>query len=96
MLRKKIRINPPVSGRPAVWSVYILKCADGTLYTGITKDIKHRIKVHNSGKGAQYTKVHRPVKLVHLETGHDVTSAMRREKEIKTLSREEKIRLFRK
>jgi len=96
VLRKKIRINPPVSGRPAVWSVYILKCADGTLYTGITKDIKHRIKVHNSGKGAQYTKVHRPVKLVHLETGHDVTSAMRREKEIKTLSREEKIRLFRK
>ncbi|MBN2753844.1 MAG: glycoside hydrolase family 3 C-terminal domain-containing protein [Candidatus Goldbacteria bacterium] len=96
VLRKKIVVKKPISGRPLVWSVYILKCADGTLYTGITKDIKHRIKTHNSGKGAQYTKVHRPVKLVHLETGYDVGSAMRREKAIKTLTREEKIKLFHK
>jgi putative endonuclease len=96
VLRKKISTAPPVLGRPQEWSVYILKCADGTLYTGITKDIQHRIKVHNSGKGAQYTRAHRPVKLVHLETGYDVGSAMAREKEIKALTREEKMGLLRK
>ncbi|PKL92421.1 MAG: glycosyl hydrolase [Candidatus Goldiibacteriota bacterium HGW-Goldbacteria-1] len=94
VLRKKISLIPPVLGRPTVWSVYILKCADGTLYTGITKDIQHRIKTHNSGKGAQYTRAHRPVKLAHLETGYDVGSAMAREKAIKALTREEKIGLF--
>jgi beta-glucosidase len=72
------------------WSVYIVRCADGSLYTGITKDIGNRIKTHNSGRGAQYTKIHGPVVLLHLEKGFNVGDAMRREKEIKKLPKAQK------
>jgi len=77
-----------------VWYVYILKCADGTYYTGITTDIDARINAHESGKGAKYTKGRTPLKLVYCETSEGRSQASKRENEIKTLSRKEKISLI--
>jgi len=76
------------------WSVYILKCNDDTLYTGITIDLDRRIDEHNnSTKGAKYTRVRRPVKLIYSEIKEDKSSASKREYEIKKLSREQKLGL---
>jgi putative endonuclease len=74
------------------WFVYMLRCADGSLYTGITKDITRRIDEHNNdGKLASaYTRSRRPVTLVYQETCKDRSVASIREAEIKSLSREEK------
>ena len=72
---------------------YILKCSDGTLYTGWTDDIEKRLKAHNSGKGAKYTKSRLPVSLFYLEEHLDRIVAMRREAAIKKLGRGEKIKL---
>lgn len=69
---------------------YILKCRDGTYYTGYTNNLEKRLKAHNEGKGAKYTKGRGPVELVYYETFEDKTSAMRREWEIKQLNRSEK------
>lgn len=69
---------------------YIIKCADSTLYTGWTNDLDKRIKVHNSGKGAKYTKTRRPVKLVYYEEHETKNEAMSREYAIKQLTRREK------
>ena len=69
---------------------YIVKCADSTLYTGWTNDLDKRIKAHNSGKGAKYTKTRRPVKLVYYEEYETKNEAMSREYAIKQLSRKEK------
>jgi putative endonuclease len=69
------------------WSVYVLRCADGTLYTGITKDVKARVKKHNSGRGGAYTRTHRPVALQYREEGFSRATALRREAAIKRLSR---------
>ncbi len=74
--------------------VYILSCADGTLYTGWSTDPARREKVHNSGKGARYTRSRRPVKLVYTEKLPDRISAMRREYAIKQLDRTEKEKLI--
>lgn len=73
---------------------YILKCSDNTLYTGWTTDIKRRVKQHNMEKGAKYTKGRCPVVLVHLEEYDDKIEAMKREYEIKQMSRKEKILLI--
>lgn len=73
---------------------YILECADGTLYTGWTNDIEKRLKAHNSGKGAKYTRGRTPVKLVHLEEYETAEKAMSREYAIKKMSRAEKIELL--
>ena len=73
--------------------VYILRCADGTLYTGYTTDPERRLRVHNSGKGAKYTRSRLPVEIVHLEKFDDKIKAQRREYAIKQLSREQKISL---
>ncbi|MBE7022701.1 MAG: GIY-YIG nuclease family protein [Ruminococcaceae bacterium] len=70
--------------------VYMLKCADGSLYTGWTTDLTERIRVHNSGKGAKYTRSRLPVTLVYHESFPDKSQALRREIEIKQLSRSEK------
>lgn len=70
--------------------VYILRCSDGTLYTGWTNDLSHRIAAHNGGKGAKYTRSRRPVELVYFETFQDRIEAQRRERAIKKLSRKEK------
>ena len=74
--------------------VYILKCSDETLYTGWTTDLKKRIKTHNSGKGAKYTRGRTPVKLMYHEEYEDKLIAQRREREIKKLTRDEKIKLI--
>ena len=73
---------------------YILKCADGTFYTGYTIDIENRIKVHNSGKGAKYTRARLPVKLAYFEEYELKAEAMKREYEIKQLCRIEKLKLI--
>jgi len=76
-------------------TVYILKCADTSLYTGYTTDIDRRVLEHNSEKiGAKYTKARRPVELVYSEVFSDKGDAMRREIEIKKLSRTEKLKLL--
>lgn len=69
------------------WTVYILQCADGTLYTGITNDLDARISAHEAGTGAKYTRGRGPFKLVFREVARDRASASRREIEIKALSR---------
>lgn len=74
---------------------YIVECADGTYYTGWTTDPERRVKTHNAGRGATYTRMRRPVKLVYLEEQPDRTTAMKRERAIKTLSREKKMKLIR-
>jgi len=74
---------------------YMLECADGTYYTGWTTDPERRVKQHNKGEGARYTKTRRPVKLVYLEPQPDKVTAMKRERAIKTLSRKQKIELLR-
>ena len=75
--------------------VYILKCSDTTLYTGITTDIKRRVQEHNSSeKGAKYTKLRRPVELVYSEEAEDRSSASKREYVIKKLTRNEKLELI--
>lgn len=73
---------------------YILECADGTYYTGWTTDPDRRVTQHNKGTGARYTRTRRPVKLVYLEPQPDRTTAMKRERAIKALSRKQKMKLF--
>lgn len=75
---------------------YIVKCEDGSLYTGWTTDLKKRVKCHNSGRGAKYTRTRRPVELVYYETFSTKQEAMQREWEIKHLQRQEKLRLIEK
>lgn len=74
--------------------VYILRCGDGSLYTGITTDLERRVTVHNSGKGAKYTRSRLPVEPVYWETAPDKSTALRRERAIKALSRTEKLKLI--
>jgi len=75
--------------------VYILRCADGTLYCGWTTDLEARLATHNSGKGAKYTRSRRPVELVYSETYDDRHDALSREWHIKRMTREEKLALAR-
>ena len=72
---------------------YILECADGTFYTGWTTDPPRREKQHNAGRGAKYTSVRRPVKLIYVEELPSRTAAMKRELAIKALKREQKKKL---
>ncbi|MDD7222413.1 MAG: GIY-YIG nuclease family protein [Oscillospiraceae bacterium] len=74
--------------------VYLLRCADGTLYTGYTDDPVRRTKVHNAGKGAKYTRARLPVELVYQEACADKSAALRREYEIKQLTRVQKLKLI--
>ena len=76
------------------WSVYILRCADGSLYTGIAKDIAARVAQHNAGKGAKYTRGRLPVKVVYSESSLSHGDALRREIEIKRLPATKKRTLF--
>ena len=73
---------------------YILKCNDNSLYTGWTNDITHRVKMHNEGKGAKYTRGRGPVELVYLEEFETKQEAMSREAKIKRLTRKEKLLLI--
>jgi putative endonuclease len=75
--------------------VYILECSDGSLYTGITKDVAKRLEEHNSkDSGAKYTKARRPVKLLYQEISEDRSSASKREYEIKKMTRLKKLKLI--
>jgi len=76
------------------WCVYILKCSDGSLYTGISNSLSDRINTHNSGKGAKYTNSRLPVTLVYKENTNDKSRSIKREIEIKKLTRSRKIELI--
>jgi predicted GIY-YIG superfamily endonuclease len=78
----------------AAWQVYILECADSSLYTGITKDLQSRLACHNDGSGAKYTRGRLPVRAVYTENVADRSSALQRELEIKGLSRTAKLDLI--
>ncbi len=73
---------------------YMVECADGTYYTGWSTDPERRAKIHNAGKGAKYTKTRRPVKLIYVEELPDKSSALKRERAIKRLSRKQKEKLL--
>lgn len=76
------------------WHVYIIRCTDNTLYTGITLDVVRRFKQHSDHQGAKYFRGRGPKQLVYVETGHDRSSAGKRENHIKKLPRVEKLQLL--
>lgn len=77
------------------WKLYILRCGDGSLYTGITVDVEARLSQHREGTGAKYTRGRGPLELVYLEECEDHSQALKREHQIKSLSRAEKLTLLR-
>ena len=76
------------------WYLYILRCKDDTLYTGITTDVEKRLEQHRSGKGAKYTRGRGPLELVYMEEQPDKSAALRREYEIKQMTRQKKLELL--
>lgn len=78
------------------WTVYILECGDGTLYTGITDDLDRRLRAHAEGKGAKYTRGRGPLKLCYREAAADKSAALKRECAIKRLQKREKLELIQK
>lgn len=76
------------------WSCYILRCADDTLYTGITNDLAKRLAAHNAGTAAKYTKTRIPVEVVFVENCVDRSAALKRELQIKSLKRPDKLALL--
>jgi len=78
---------------PQAHYVYMVCCANGTLYTGYTINVERRIALHNAGKGGRYTRSHRPVSLVATWTFNSKGEALRAERELKRLSREQKLRV---
>ena len=83
-----------IDGREIMNYTYLVRCADGTFYTGWTNNLEKRMKTHNEGKGAKYTRGKRPVELVYYEGYKTREEAMKREYEIKQLSRQEKEKLI--
>jgi putative endonuclease len=88
---RKPRPKPPGN----YWFVYILRCADGSLYTGIAKDVSCRCQQHNAGIASRYTRSRLPVVVIYQETHPSRTLALRREAAIKVLSRRQKMAMFR-
>lgn len=76
------------------WFCYLVGCADGTIYCGITDNLEKRMATHNAGKGAKYTRGRGPVQLMHAELCADKSAAMKREKHIKRLTQKEKKALY--
>ena len=76
------------------WSVYILRCGDGTLYTGITNDLDKRIESHSNGQGSKYTRSRLPIELIHCEQANNRSEATKRELEIKGLSQGDKMKMI--
>ena len=85
---------PKTLERPQPWFVYIVRCADNTLYTGMTNDIIRRIDQHNAGSASRYTRVRRPVKLVYQQQVENRSAALKREYAIKQLTRQQKEQLI--
>ncbi len=79
-----------------MWYLYILRCKDGSLYTGITTDVEKRLEAHRAGKGAKYTRGRGPLELVYKEECGDHSDSLKRELEIKAMTREEKLKLIKK
>ena len=77
-----------------MWYLYILRCRDGSLYTGITTDVEKRLEAHRAGKGAKYTRGRCPLELVYREQCGDHSAALKREHEVKSLTREQKLELL--
>jgi putative endonuclease len=73
---------------------YIVECADGTYYTGWAVDPERRVAIHNKGRGARYTRTRRPVRLVYVESQPDISTALKRERAIKRMTREGKRKLI--
>ncbi len=80
--------------RTQTWQVYILRCRDGTLYTGATNDLERRLERHCRGRGAAYTRSRLPLLLIYSEQGFDRSSALRREAALKRLDRSDKLKLI--
>jgi len=76
------------------WVVYLLRCRDGSLYTGITKDLARRLAAHRAGKASAYTRSRRPLRLIYREPARDRSAALRREAAIKRLTRKAKLELI--
>lgn len=76
------------------WLVYIIRCSDDSLYTGISTDLQRRFTQHATGSGAKYFRARKPVEIVFSEVGHSRSSASRREREIKALDRSAKLALI--
>ncbi len=76
------------------YHVYIIRCKDGSYYTGYAKDVEKRFDMHKQGRGARYTRMHEPEKLVYIEPSENRSEAMRRERKIKTLSHDKKQQLI--
>lgn len=83
-------MNDKTAANQRLWHVYIVQCADGSLYTGITTDVARRLREHDSGKGAKYTRARGPLQLLGCETHPDRSSASRAEYAIKQLTAAEK------
>jgi putative endonuclease len=81
------------TGNAEGWVCYLLQCADGTLYCGITNGLEKRVAMHNAGEGAKYTRGRAPVRLVYAEACADKSAALKRERAIKRMPRAEKLRL---
>jgi putative endonuclease len=85
--------QPPAGAHedaPPGWSVYLLRCADGTLYAGSTNNVDGRVRAHNDGRGARYTSGRRPVSVVYEEACGTMSDALRREHQLKRLTRAQK------
>jgi putative endonuclease len=82
--------QPPSGPSSDPWYLYIVRCSDGTLYTGIAKNVTQRIEAHNQGKGAKYTRTRGPVTILFQETLSDYSSALKREYQVKRLGRKGK------
>lgn len=91
----KAERRPKARPTPDEWFVYVLRCADGSLYTGITTDVTRRCRQHNGGTASKYTRSRRPVELLYRETHPDQSSALKREAAIKAMDRRAKLALVR-
>lgn len=86
--------QPPESSSKPAWYVYLLECADGSLYTGIARNLMQRLAKHNAGLGAKYTRGRRPVSLIWSEPASSRSHALEREYRIKQLKRHDKLKLM--
>ena len=95
---KKMEALEAAGKRPSEegWLLYILRCQNDTFYTGVTKDLERRLKMHNEGKASRYTRARRPVELIYYEDCASRAQALTRECQVKALSRGEKEKLIEK
>lgn len=88
---RRVTPHPPAG----LWFVYMVRCRDGSLYTGVTTDLARRCRQHNAGTASRYTRTRRPVRLVYQEVRPDRSAALKRERAIKAVTRREKLAMIR-